>query len=353
MKYTTLTTANTTKASEIAKVNDMTKRDHSVLVKSLQRLGGQHQQRTLELSIYERDAEVLKTFKALASEPRLRILEHLKQPNKLSNLSEIAQDLSMNLATVTMHINILEEAGLILCEHIPGERGTQRVCGCFMDWINIHMSPKAATETGKLLEHKIPIGSFTSFEVTPTCGLFSEHKQIGHFDDPVSFYEPERIHAQLLWFTSGFVEYRVPHHLNPNAVVESLSLSMEVCSEAPMYHEDWPSDITIWINDVDIGCWTSPAEFGGVRGKLTPAWQPTHATQYGLLKTWQVTRQDTRVDGDRISELGLEPLGLQSAPYVSVRIGVKEDAAHVGGINIFGQKFGNHAQDIVLSLRYH
>jgi predicted transcriptional regulator len=33
-----------------------------------------------------------------------------------------------------------------------------------------------------------------------------------------------------------------------------------------------------------------------------------------------------------------------------VRVGVKEDARHPGGINIFGNGFGNHSQDIVLRL---
>ena len=334
-------------------MNDMGKKNHKLLVQSLQSLGGQHQNRTTELSIHEEGDGALTTFKALASEPRLRILKYLKQPSKLSNLSEIAQALSMNLATVTMHINILEEAGLILCEHIPGERGTQRVCGCFVDWINLHMSPQPASDAGKVLEHSIPIGSYTDFQVSPTCGLFSETEQIGHYDDPLSFYETGRIHAQLLWFTSGFVEYQVPQRLAANTSLESLSLSMELCSEAPTYHEDWPSDISVWINGVDLGTWTSPADFGGVRGKLTPAWQPTHATQYGLLKTWRVTHKGSQVDGHIISDVTLNDLHLTESPLTKVRIGVKENAEHVGGVNLFGAKFGNHPQDIILSIRYH
>jgi predicted transcriptional regulator len=34
-----------------------------------------------------------------------------------------------------------------------------------------------------------------------------------------------------------------------------------------------------------------------------------------------------------------------------MRIGVKEDAQHPGGINIFGAGFGNYSQDIVLRIQ--
>jgi predicted transcriptional regulator len=52
----------------------------------------------------------------------------------------------------------------------------------------------------------------------------------------------------------------------PEAVADSLHLSLEICSEAPLHHENWPSDITVWLNGVEIGAWTSPGDFGDVRG---------------------------------------------------------------------------------------
>jgi predicted transcriptional regulator len=331
----------------------MNKQEQKSIASSLQSLGGQYDNRIIELDIHKGREEALQKLKALASEPRLRILEYLTHPSKLCNLTELAEALEMNLATVTMHINILEEAGLILCEHIPGERGTQRVCGCFFNWLNVHVTPKPSTETGHLLEHSIPIGSYVCFEVTPTCGMMGESKQIGLYDNPDSFYEAERVYAQLLWFHSGYVEYQVSHRLPEHATIESLSLSMEVCSEAPKHHSEWPSDITVWINHVELGSYTSPGDFGGIRGNLTPAWQPADTTQFGLLKTWQVSNKDCQLDSVKVSEVRLEDLRLQERPYISIRIGVKPDAKHVGGINIFGSKFGNHPQDIVLRIRYY
>jgi predicted transcriptional regulator len=314
-------------------------------------LGAQVSERTIQLDIRSDRSDALLKFKALASEPRIRILEYLA--NHLCNLTEIAEALGMNLATVTMHVNVLEEAGLIVCEHRPGERGTQRVCSCQFDRFNVHMVRLREADVGTLLEFPIRLGSYSDFQVTPTCGLVSETGLIGLLDDPASFYEPERINAQLLWFHSGYVEYRCPNRLPSSALIESLNLSLELCSEAPMYHLDWPSDITVWINGVELGSWTSPSDFGGIRGKLTPAWQRESDTQYGLLKVWQVTDNESRVDGLKISDVRLEQLKLLEHPYISVRIGVKRDARHAGGVNLFGSKFGNYPQDIVLRIRYH
>jgi hypothetical protein len=37
---------------------------------------------------------------------------------------------------------------------------------------------------------------------------------------------------------------------------------------------------------------------------------------------------------------------------IGVRIGVKDNAEHLGGINIFGRGFGNYDQDLVLRLYF-
>jgi predicted transcriptional regulator len=198
----------------------------------------------------------------------------------------------------------------------------------------------------------MPVGAYVDFQVTPTCGLTSETGIIGLFDDPSSFYEPGHIRAQLLWFHYGYVEYRFPNRLPSKAVPDTLRLSLEICSEAPMHHEDWPSDITVWINGTEIGSWTSPADFGGKRGVLTPEWWESRNTQYGLLKVWQVNGEASFVDGVRVSPIRLEDLQIKEHDFISVRIGVKPEATNLGGINIFGSKFGNYPQDIVLRIDY-
>jgi predicted transcriptional regulator len=99
---------------------------------------------------------------------------------------------------------------------------------------------------------------------------------------------------------------------------------------------------------VEIGTWTSPADFGGERGALTPSWWDTQNSQYGLLKVWKVTKTGSYVDGVQVSKVTLDQLALKAGAPLQVRIGIKENATNIGGMNLFGSKFGNYPQDIVL-----
>lgn len=291
----------------------------------------------------------LKVMRALASPKRLGILDLLSDQPR--NVSEIAAALDMPLSTANLHISGLEDAGLLITDLRPGERGLQKVCARAYTTITIQF-PVSDVSDIETIEMAMPIGAFVESQVVPTCGLLSSTGIIGMLDDPSSFYEPNRSQAQLLWFHHGYVEYRFPNRLPTQATVSSVQLSMEVCSEAPLHHPDWPSDVTIWVNDVEIGTWTSPADFGGQRGVLTPDWWETNNTQHGLLKVWQIRPNGSFVDGMHCSDVTLNQLALDKEHFISVRIGVKSDAQHIGGINIFGESFGNYPQNIVLSLRY-
>src|SRR5690625_2821919 len=171
-------------------------------------------------------------------------------------------------------------------------------------------------------------------------------------DEPSSFYELERRDAQLIWFRSGFVEYHFPNKIPYGTVVKELSFSIEICSEAPYYNLDWPSDITCSINGREIGIWTSPSDFGGERGFLTPNWWETHNTQFGVLKYWKVNKEGSFIDGVKISSITIDDLMLQKQPFISLKLGVKEDAENLGGINIFGSKFGNYEQGLLMRVDY-
>ncbi len=46
-------------------------------------------------------------------------------------------------------------------------------------------------------------------------------------------------------------------------------VSAELGSETPGFNNVWPSDISFFINDVYVGFWTSPGDFGDVKGSLT------------------------------------------------------------------------------------
>ena len=127
---------------------------------------------------------------------------------------------------------------------------------------------------------------------------------------------------------------------------------MEVCSEVPGTSKEWPSDITVWINGVEVGTWTSPGDFGDKRGKLTPTWWKLSGSQYGLLKNWNVTSNGSFIDGIEVSKVKLKDLEIHNHTSVKVRIGIKETSKNVGGINVFGKGFGNYSQDILLRMEF-
>ncbi|MEN9935071.1 MAG: hypothetical protein RLZZ387_1650 [Chloroflexota bacterium] len=307
--------------------------------------------RVLTLDSAGDEGHAERVLKALDSSNRIRILRYLTTRN--ASVNEIAGALDLPLSTAALHIETLEEAGLIQTELEPASRGLRKMCARMYDTIVLDLPRSSPTPRTPMIELHMPIGAYSDCRVTTTCGLSSEHGLIGMVDDPATFYEPERVHAQLIWFRSGWLEYHFPNRLPAGAKPEALTLSMEICSEAPHYNLDWPSDVTLWVNGVEIGTWISPADFGGEQGHLTPEWWTPNNTQYGLLKLWHIDGEGAKIDGMRMSEVVISELHLSEAPYIAVRIGIKPDARHVGGINLFGSKFGNYPQDLVLRVSYH
>jgi len=286
--------------------------------------------------------------KAIASKPRLRILEYLIP--KVASVTEISQALEMPIATATLHLTGLEDAGLVISHTTPGKRGQQRIYTRIYDTIIFNLPESEGKHTQDRFTVKMPVGAFIDQHVVPTCGLAGVDSVIGILDDPVSFYNPDRHYAQLIWFSHGFLEYRFPNPIYGKAAPKSLQLSMEICSEAAPSADDWLSDIFLEINDQRVGIWTSPGDFADKRGNLTPTWWPDWSSQYGWLKVWRVDSKGSFVDGRKISSVTLSDLSLLDQPFISVRIGVDDEAVHKGGLNIFGQKFGNHAQDIIMQI---
>jgi predicted transcriptional regulator len=307
--------------------------------------------KTLELGANTPEEMTVTVLKVLGSLPRWRILQYLAAGDGGRTVNDIAQALNMPLSTAAAQIKILEDADLVHTELRAASHGLQKICTRTYDNVVVEL-PYTPDPSSNIVEIAMPIGAYTQAEVTPTCGLATEDSLIGYLDDPISFYEPDHIRAGLLWFRSGYVEYNFPKRLPVGARLISLQLSMEICSEAPLHDNNWPSDITLWINGQEVGSWTSPGDFGGQRGRLTPAWWDAKDTQFGLLKRWLLNEEGAFIDGYPLSSLTISGLGLDEQRVITVRIGVKSDALHMGGINLFGHTFGNYPQDLALRLEY-
>jgi predicted transcriptional regulator len=305
----------------------------------------------LELSINEPD-QLVSVAHALSSHTRINIIKLLLQHHHL-NIVEIADLLKIPVSTTAINVKVLEESGLILTELLPATRGAMKVCSRNFDDVRMILNPIAMYKNpNELYEIEMPIGHFTNFEVFPTCGMANQNEMVIPEDDPAKFYYPESKTAEIIWFRQGWLEYRFPKAIPYNATIKSVEFSLEICSEAPNYNNEWPSDITIWVNGIDIGTWTSPGDFGDHRGKLNPSWWNDNSTQYGILKTWRVNEKGSSIDYDKASSLSIKDLHLDEHPFILFKIGIKEEAEHHGGINLFGRGFGDYAQAIVMKIQY-
>ncbi|MBD2844151.1 helix-turn-helix domain-containing protein [Paenibacillus sp. IB182496] len=292
----------------------------------------------------------LPLYEALASEVRLRILRLLETRETPANIKELAAALGLSSAIVTMHVRKLEKGGLIQTRMVRRDGGTHKLCELAAAEVHIAVH-QTQGNTAQYHEVFVPVGHYSEFEVHPTCGIATKDKLIGQHDDPRYFLEPERMYAHILWFAEGYVSYRVPNYLLPGQQVDEIEIAVEIGSEAPGYNENWPSDIHFHLNDVALGVWTCPGDFGEKRGRYTPAWWHSSINQHGLLKVLRLRRDGTYLDGQRLSDVGLGAIPVDRNQW-TLRFSVPADAQHVGGLTLYGEGFGNYNEDIRFKVYY-
>lgn len=288
-------------------------------------------------------------FKCFSSATKLKIIELISLEPQ--NIGDLARQLDVSSTIITRNIKELESAGIIKTDIEPGIRGQQKLCSLAvgkvtLDFTNkMHEAPQSST-----LE--IPVGQFTDHSVMPTCGLASIDKYLGMVDDPRYFNSPEHGLASIVWFQTGHVAYTLPSYLfdRPDTI-QSITVSMEICSEFPGYNDDYPSDIHFEMNGHFLGLWTSPGNYGNRKGFYTPDWFKC-GTEYGLLKNLMINQKGTYIDGKRISDITLHDLELDGTTNQILTISSPKEAAHPGGVTLFGKGFGNYNQDIIVTVNH-
>ena len=185
--------------------------------------------------------EGMDVLKALASEGRVRILKLLHGKGPM-NVNDIAAALSLPQSTVSANIQVLEESGLIRTESQRARKGNQKICRSTFDQVLVMFKEDTEALHSNAIEMSMPLGLYTSCEVSAPCGLCSPEGIIGLLDLPNTFLEPDRMHAGLVWFTRGFLDYQFPNNAKlSNRKVLSIAFSMELSSEVPGTSVDWPS----------------------------------------------------------------------------------------------------------------
>lgn len=303
---------------------------------------------TLTLRLGSDEAEVVQ--KALAARQRANLLDLLV--GRKMNIMELSEGLGISQTTVSAHVRILEKAGLVGSEYTITDTGAEKRCWAKYDNILFQTGPFPSGTTEHSEEASMPVGLFTAAHLVPSCGMATDTEMIELHRDAQRLFGAERARAQMLWLAGGWLEYTFPCTLVENADITAVEFSAEICSEAPLFNNDFLSDITLWINGMEIGTWTSPGDFGGQSGRLNPAWWNSDWSQYGMLKQWSVDEQGSSIDETPCGATRVSDLGIKRGDTVVVRIGEKDGAANKGGMNLFGHRFGNYPQDLILRYRY-
>nr|WP_302599172.1 transcriptional regulator [uncultured Cellulosilyticum sp.] len=293
--------------------------------------------------------EGLDIFKALGSDVRLEIIK-LLLINKEMNMNELATKLNITNGALTGHIKKLEDAGLITIVNEFSGHGNQKKCSVHLDKILIELDSNKQYDN--IYQTEVKIGHYSDYSVYPTCGLASSSRIIGEVDDTRYFAHPDRYDATILWFTKGYVEYIIPNFIPTSQKIDEICISAELSSEAPGVNDNWPSDIHFYLNDVCIGTWTSPGDFGDIRGLFTPEWWFPNWNQYGLLKLLVINKHGTFIDGLKISDTTIQEFNLTYKSTIKFKLAVPETAKYIGGLTIFGKGFGNYNQDINVRITY-
>lgn len=289
-------------------------------------------------------------FKALSTPMRLRIMELIYENDQLS-MNDLAEALELTNSAISLHVGKLESAGLVTIRTASGKRGIMKIVQPVYSRLLVDMAPQSNPR--HCYQDSIPVGHFTSCEVHPTCGLANTVNIIGELDDPRVFSYPERFNADIVWIGYGHISYTLPNRLRAGQTLQELQISFEISSECPEINEDYPSDIYFSINDIPLGKWISPGDYGERRGIFSPFWWPELLNQYGLLKTLIINSEGTFIDGThRISKTTIEDLHIDYNSSITLTFSVPKDTANCGGMTLFGENFGDYNQNIKIKVFY-
>ena len=291
--------------------------------------------------------------RALNAPIRIEILRALNKKPML--LSEIAKEFDLPISSAAFHMKALEDANLINTDFSTKRKGT-------LKWYSYAISKKLIINLRKEAESKntlstyntiLGIGDYVDAEFPQLCGIATE-KELIMENGPHQVFIQQRKDAQLIWIKPcGYITYALANEYAVQGALSEINLSFEICSEAMGFNADYPSDITFWINDVEVYTWTCPGDFGDRYGKFTPNWWYPESTKYGLLTNLTVKEKGVYFNEQLVNKnVGINNLNLANGNRTLIKIGVKKDAKHKGGFNLFGEKFGDFNQAIVFTARY-
>lgn len=289
--------------------------------------------------------------KALSSDVRLQILKLLNE--KPRTLSEICNILDLQSSSCAFHMDLLEQAKLIRVDYSQKTKKTIKWFSYGDKKLVISLRSPFNDKKQEVFSGSIGIGDYVDAKFSKECGFASCEEQLLE-GEPKKAFIPERNKAQILWSSGAcFVEYAFPSDFLDKGEVEKFMFSLEICSEARGYNDDFPSDITFSLNGKELCTYTALGDYGDRYGKYTPAWWYKESTKYGQLVTVVLSKNGVTLNGRVVNgDLSLNDVFSREDEKAVLRVEVKPDAEHIGGFNLFGEKFGDFNQSIVYTVIY-
>jgi len=295
--------------------------------------------------------EGLELFKTLGSDVRMRIVELLCERGEM-NMNEIATALELTNGALTSHIRRLEECGVIQTVTECTGHGNQKICSIKNDQILLTADVETEAKEIGVYDTEVQVGHFSSCDVSAPCGLCSGFSQIGPENEPRMFHNPERMQARMIWFSDGYVEYRIPNMLAEKQKMVEITFYFEISQNRMDYKEESLADVVFYLNGTRMGTWMTPQEFCVERGIYTPSWWNGPEKQSGVQKMIVINSWGTYFEGEKCSDIGLRDIEMKNGQEISFRLAVENQPKHKGGITLYGAGFGNYNQDIHVRIYY-
>ena len=310
--------------------------------------------------LYIEGANVTKVVKALSSDVRIKILNLLADTDM--NIQTMANRLGISKTNALTHINILEESGFVKSQYISGSVGNQRICRKIYDRLIFTFDPSITNDDGVYYEKEISVGNYFNFEAYAPCGIANNHRILKKWDDPSALCEPERVMASVVWTAFGYLEYKIP--IDPmfaGKTITAVEIIMEISAHTLISnHKDvvYPSymtrdrvtegisDVTFWINDIELGTQTIFAGVDIEKAIFTPTWWRTTPNHGELVKVL-INEKGCFIGDKKVSDVKYNNV-IQNESFFSLKVGIKEDATNSSGIMIFGKNFGRYYQDLII-----
>ena len=294
------------------------------------------------LSLNDNNEELSLLGTALSSPVRIDILKAINRdkPIKLYELSKLCH---VSISSIQFHVKILCAAKLARIESVKKNKKEIQYVRSYLRNVNIDFTEDSIPSDHKIGTIYVPIGIYRNIEGYERGAILLPDAT------PSELFSVDSYKAILIWIDKGTIEYRLNTGAFTENDVEAMEIAFEYCSEAPGYNENWPSNITYWINDIELHTYTVKGDYGGRKGRHTPIEWPITRTQFGEWNILRVDREGTYFNGTKVSNIKLDELGIFSGDSFLLKIGNKPDAKNKGGISIMGKGFGDYNSDIEIS----